>query len=159
MSVVITGGLLVEEFHVVSFLVLVVFEVEVRFSLDLSVDILSEAFLFLSLDLLIEAELVELLLKKGANSFLDVLDMLVVIVIDGGNAREDTFLLLRAAQLREPFSFSGVLLGLLAKVGLCIVLELLILNGVEGWVNISVLLKVMSGLISTDECLHGSSAK
>ena len=93
----ITGGLLVEEFHVVSSLVLVVFEVEVRFSLDLSVDILSEAFLFLSFDLLIEAELVELLLKKGVNSFLDVLDMLVVIVIDRGNAREDTFLLLRAA--------------------------------------------------------------
>jgi|LauGreDrversion4_2_1035121.scaffolds.fasta_scaffold162762_3 hypothetical protein len=108
----------IKEFQVSSSLILIILEVEVRLILYLSVNILSEAILLLSLNLFVKTERIKLLFKKSTNSFLDIFNMLVVIVVDGRDAREDTFFLLRAAQLREPLSFSGILLSFLAEVTL-----------------------------------------
>lgn len=83
MSVVISRGFPIVEFHVSGSLVLIELEVEVRFSLNLSVNILSETFLLLSLNLFIKAERIKLLLKESVDSFLDILDVFVIVVIDG----------------------------------------------------------------------------
>lgn len=58
------------------------------------------------------------MVKKCSDPTLDVLDVLMVVVINLANAREDAFLLLSGAKRGKPISLSSVGLTLLLKVGL-----------------------------------------
>jgi hypothetical protein len=98
-SVMVARGLLVEDANVGVTLGLVNLEVEVGSGLDFLVDILRESLLLLSPDLFFKAECFKLLLDKFVDTTLDVLDVFVVILVDLADRCEDTFLLLRAAEL------------------------------------------------------------
>jgi len=58
------------------------------------------------------------LVKKFSDPTLNVLDVLMVVVINLANAREDAFLLLSGAKRSKPISLGSVGLTLLLKVGL-----------------------------------------
>ena len=116
MTVVVAWGLRVVHLQVLGSLLLVNLEVEVGLALDLAVDVLGETLLLLTLELLLEVEGVQLLPDKASNAVLDLLDVLVVPIVDLADLSEYPFLLLGAAQLREPFCFSGFLVLLLAEV-------------------------------------------
>jgi hypothetical protein len=70
----------------------------------------------LTLELPLEVKSVQLLPDKAGYAVLDLLDVLVVLIVDLADLSKDPFLLLGAAQLREPFIFSGFLVLLFAEV-------------------------------------------
>lgn len=116
MTVVVAGCLLVEHADVGVALGFINLEIEVRSGLNLLVDILSESLLLFSPDLFFKTESLELLLHQLVDAALDVLNVLVVVLVDFADPREDALLLLRAAKLGEPLSLSGLLLLLLLEV-------------------------------------------
>ena len=118
MTVVVARGLGVVHLQVLGSLFLVNLEVEVGLALDLTVDVLGETLLLFTLELLLKVEGIQLLPDKAGNAVLDLLDVLVVAIVDLADLSKDTLLLLRAAQLREPFSFSGFLV--LLSTELCL---------------------------------------
>ena len=95
----ISRGLLVVYFEVFRGLVLIDFEVEVGLGLDIAVDLLSESLLLLELELLLEVQRVNLLLDQGADSVLDLLQVIVVALLDLRDLREDALLLPGRSQL------------------------------------------------------------
>ena len=155
-AVVIPGGLGVVHLQVLGGLFLINFKVEIRLALDLAVDVLRETLLLLALQLLLEAEGVQLLPDEAGDAVLDLLDVLVVPLAGLRDLGEYPLLLLRAAQLGEPFGFGGLLVSLFSEVRLREHLQflpiLLILESaqVRG-------LRRMRGLRRTHEGLNGGA--
>lgn len=131
MAVVVARGLGVVNLQVLGGFFLVNLEVEVRLALNFAVDILCETLLLFLLELLLEMEGIQLLPNKPGNAVLDLLDVLVVAIVDLADLGKNSLFLLRAAQLSEPFGFSGLLVLLLAEVCLRENLKLLPLFLVE----------------------------
>lgn len=98
-AVVVSGSLNVLKLQVGLRLILIDLEVEVRLGLDLSEDILANARLLFTLNLLFKSECLELLLYELINSLLNLFQMLVIALVDGCNLGKDALLLLGASQL------------------------------------------------------------
>ena len=132
MAVVVAGYLSAGELDVLGGLAFIDLKVEVGLGLDLREDLASDALLLLALDLLVEAEGLELLLDEGVDAGLDLLEVGMVALLDGADLGEDALLLLGAAQLGQPLGLCRVLLLLLLQVCARGGLRVLVLEGVEG---------------------------
>ena len=155
----ISGRLLVVYFEIFRGLVLIDFEVEVGLGLDIAVDLLSESLLLLELELLLEIQCVDLLLDQGADSVLDLLEVIVVALLNLRDLREDAFLLPGRSQLRQPFGLCCIFLLLLLQVGLRVVLQLLEIATVESGLDVAVQLCRLGGLLCLEEVLDGKATE
>jgi hypothetical protein len=70
----------------------------------------------LTLQLLLESQSIKLLLNESRDAILYLLEVFMIIILDLAYLCEYSLLLLRAAELREPFGLSSLLLLLFAEV-------------------------------------------
>jgi len=128
-AVMVARGLGVKDLEVLRNFVLINLEEEVRLGLDFTVNVWSKALLLFTLKLFLKAKSIQLLLDESGDAVLDLLNVFMIIIIDLANLSKDSLLLLRAAQLSEPFGFSSLLLLLFSEVSLWENLEFLPIRG------------------------------
>lgn len=157
-SVVVSRSFPVEDLEVLRNLILINFEEEVRFSLDIAIHVLRESLPLFALKLLLESESIKLLLNKSGNASLDLFEVIMVTVLDFRDLGEDSLLLLRGSQLREPLGLSGGLLTLLFVIGLRVRLQLLVLASIESCV-IDFSLSCQCSFLSLDKVLDCYAAE
>lgn len=158
-SVVISGGLAVDDLDVLGDLVFIDLEEEIGLSLNITIDILSKAVSLFSLELLLEVQGIEFLLHQGADSALDLLEVVVVALLNFGNLSEDALLLLGRSERGEPFGLGSILLRFLFQVGLGVLLQVLEIAAVESGIDLAIELGRLSRLLSLDEVLNGYSTE
>ena len=73
--------------------------------------------------------------------------MWMVTLLNGTNASENSFLLMRASQLSEPLGLCCFLFLLLAKVSPGVGLQLLNVLTMEGWIDVFIQVSLVSGFI------------